>query len=225
MGADGGMAEAALVHKSQIVALPDGADPRHSCLIEPLAVSVHGFERAGINETNASGMKIAIIGGGTIGQCALGVAKSYGAETALVSRHPAQKEAAEKMGADPMQPETASGYDLVIDAAGTNDALAAAVRLARPGAVMMLLATYWGRMELPGTELSMKEIDVIPAIMYCSSLTASAPDSHSTDFHKAAEILAAALKFQKLSLRTASGWMTLWRPFKWLATELRVQSK
>ena len=190
MGADGGMAEAALVHKSQAVALPDGADPKHACLVEPLAVCVHGFERAGINEDNASGMRMVIIGGGTIGQCALGVAKSYGAEAVLMSRHPAQKEAAEKMGADPMQSEAASSYDLVIDAAGTNDALAEAAKLARPGAKMMLLATYWGRMELPGTELSMKEIDVIPAIMYCSSLTASAPDSHSTDFHKASKVLA-----------------------------------
>lgn len=194
MGRDGGMAEAVLVHKSQIVPLPGGVTLESGFLVEPLAVCIHGYERLNFPPEEFSGMKVAIIGGGTIGQCALAVAKSYGAQVTLFSRHPAQKQAAEKLGSQAEKEQ----YDLVIDSAGTESALAQAVSLARPGAKMLLLATYWAGMVLPGTELCMKEIDVVPAIMYCSGVNArhnnnKASDKshrHGDDFIQAAELLA-----------------------------------
>ena len=57
-------------------------------------------------------------------------------------------------------------YDLVVDAAGTASALARAVELCRPGATLLLLATYWEGLELPGFALCMKEVNVVPASMY-----------------------------------------------------------
>lgn len=194
MGADGGMAEAVLAHKSQIVPLPKGVSLQDGCLVEPLAVCVHGFERLNFAPETFSGMSVAIIGGGTIGQCALAIAKKYGAEVTLFSRHPAQKEAAEKLGG--MSEKPAGQYDLVVDSAGTESALKQAVSSARSGAKMLLLATYWGGMTLPGTELCMKEIDIVPAIMYCSGASSGQkPNSgqkhrHASDFIEAAEILA-----------------------------------
>ena len=51
-------------------------------------------------------------------------------------------------------------------AAGSRDALAHALRLCRPGGTLALVATYWEGLELPGFELCMKEVSVVPASMY-----------------------------------------------------------
>ena len=46
------------------------------------------------------------------------------------------------------------------------ESLQQCIHLAKPGGRMILLATYWGGMQIPGFDLCMKEIDVIPAAQY-----------------------------------------------------------
>jgi threonine dehydrogenase-like Zn-dependent dehydrogenase len=155
---DGGMADEIRVPERCLIALPAHVPPADACLVEPLAVATHGLRLAGLRGAT----RVAIVGGGSIGLCALVAAKAAGAEVALVARHDAQRAAGERLGA-----AAASGhYDLVIDAAGTRSALESAVGLCRPGATLLLLASYWGGMELPGLALCMKEIRVQPASMY-----------------------------------------------------------
>ena len=79
------------------------------------------------------GMRVAVIGGGTIGQAALAVARLTGCETAVSARHDAQKEAAERLGAAPLSDEP---YDVVVDAAA--EAFAAASDRAS-GAIKVVL--------------------------------------------------------------------------------------
>jgi len=159
VGRDGGMAEECLVPLSALSPLPAGVAVSDGCLVEPLAVAVHGVRRGGI----AGGDRVAVIGGGTIGQTALVAAQAAGATVDLVARHDRQKEAAARLGAG----EATDGYDVVIEAAGTASALADAVRRCRPGGTVVLLASYWdGTVELPGLEVTMKEITLVPAVMY-----------------------------------------------------------
>ncbi len=110
--------------------LPAGVALGDACLVEPLAVVLHGLRRAGLR----GGERVAVIGGGAIGLCAVAAARAAGAEVALVARHDAQRAAGERLGAG----ARASGsYDLVIDAAGTESALAQrgrAVPAGRPAA-------------------------------------------------------------------------------------------
>ena len=54
----------------------------------------------------------------------------------------------------------------MIDCAGTSSALAEAVRLCRPRGKLLLLGSYWEGMELPGFELCLKEVQIIPSSMY-----------------------------------------------------------
>ena len=63
-----------------VVPLPTGVDARDACLVEPIAIAVHGFRMIGLR----GGMRVAVIGGGTIGQAALAVARLTGCETAIV---------------------------------------------------------------------------------------------------------------------------------------------
>ena len=65
VGIDGGMAEECIVPESSIVALPSGLSPRDACLVEPLAVAVHGIRRGDVRAAE----QVAIVGGGAIGLC------------------------------------------------------------------------------------------------------------------------------------------------------------
>lgn len=160
VGRDGGMAEKVLVPPSALTRLPSGVDPQNGCLVEPLAVAVHGVRRGNIQGTD----RVAIIGGGTIGQTALVVAQQTGAQVDLAARHERQIEAASRLGAGKLE---GNGYDIVIEAAGTASALAEAADRCRPGGTIVLLGSYWnGSVEMPGMAIGMKELSLIPAVMY-----------------------------------------------------------
>ena len=159
---DGGMAEECVVPESAIVPLPGGLSPRDACLVEPLAVAVHGVRRGDVR----TGENVAIVGGGAIGLCAVAAARAIGARVDLGARHDAQHAAGDQLGAGTLADDASSRYDVVIDAAGTTQSLQQCIQLAKPGARMVLLATYWGGIEIPGFDLCMKEINVIPAAQY-----------------------------------------------------------
>jgi L-iditol 2-dehydrogenase len=158
IGADGGMAEEVLVPERCLVRLAPGVRAEDACLVEPLAVAVHGVRKAKL----ASGERVAVVGGGTIGLCAVAACAGEGIEVGLAARHDVQRAAGERLGARELSGE----YDVVVDCAGTPDALNRACAIAKPGARMVLLASYWDGFAPPGHALCMKEIRVLPSFMY-----------------------------------------------------------
>ncbi len=172
---DGGMSEIIVVPERCLVALAPGVLVRDACLVEPMAVAVHGVRLGGIGP----GDTVAVIGGGTIGLCAVTASRALGASVALYARHDVQREAGERLGAGKPLDE----YDIVIESAGTDSALDSAVAMARPGGRVVLLATYWQGMKMPGFPLCMKELKVIPSSMYSR-------DGDLRDFDRAAALVA-----------------------------------
>ncbi len=163
IGRDGGMADELVVPEHCLVRLPPGVSPADACLVEPLAVAVHGLRKA----APARPSRVAVIGGGAIGLCAVAAAATTAGEIALRARHDAQRAAGERLGARLLDTAAADGdYDLVIDCAGTASALKEACELTRPGGSLLLLASYWDGFEPPGMTLCMKEIRVVPSFMY-----------------------------------------------------------
>lgn len=177
VGRDGGMAERARVPAAALVPLPAGVRVQDACLVEPLAIAVHGIRRAALNGSE----RVAVIGGGTIGLTGVAAARATGARVDLSARHDAQRAAGERLGAGTIDPD--AGYDVVIDAAGTTESLEQAVALARPLGTLLILSTFWEGMTMPGMALCMKEIDVLPASMY-------ARHGPSRDIDAAAALLA-----------------------------------
>lgn len=161
-GMDGGMAEQIIVPERAIVPLPSGLQARDACLIEPLAVAIHGLRLAGFN----AGQRVAVVGGGSIGQCALAATAAAGANTQLIARHDVQLLAGQRLGATSDSKAPEGEFDLVVDAAGTKSALETCLQLCKPGGTLLLLATYWGGLELNGFLLGMKEVKIIAASMY-----------------------------------------------------------
>lgn len=160
VGRDGGMAEYCLAPASSIAVLPSGVDPTVACLVEPIAVAVHGIRRGAVRGSQ----RVAVIGGGTIGQTASLAAQMTGASVDLVARHDVQREAATRLGASD---GVTDGYDVVVEAAGTDSALEQAANACRPGGTIIGLGTYWhGTVQMPGMAMGMKELNFVPAVMY-----------------------------------------------------------
>ena len=159
IGRDGGMAEHVLVPEHLLVALPSGLDVMNASLVEPLAVTVRALHRAGVHD----GAHVAVIGGGSIGLCAVAVARHLGARVELVARHEHQLEAGARLGA---VPATDTPVPIVIEAAGTESALAAAVEKAAPKGTVGIPGSYWDPVTLPGMMMGVKEVSLVPSAMY-----------------------------------------------------------
>ena len=79
----GGMSECIVVPERCLVPLAPGVSARDACLVEPLAVAIHGLRLAGVRGDH----RVAVVGGGTIGLCAVAAVTGLGAPVALVARH------------------------------------------------------------------------------------------------------------------------------------------
>ncbi len=156
---DGGMADAVAVDPSCVVELPGGLDPADVALVEPLAVGVHALHRAEVGP----GVRVGVVGAGSVGLVAAALAARAGAEVDVAARHPGQVAAVERLG---LRPELGRRYDVVVEAAGTASALATAVDVARTGATVVLPGTYWSPVELPGLAAQLKELALLPAVYY-----------------------------------------------------------
>jgi threonine dehydrogenase-like Zn-dependent dehydrogenase len=174
MSINGGMAEKIRVPETCLVKLDPKIILKDACLIEPLAVAYHGF----IRTNTKSHHRIAVIGAGAIGLCAVAVAKFIGCDVDLHARYEHQAEAGKKLGAGNLN----GVYDRVIDCVGTKETLKMSARSAKPGAWIVLLGIPIEGIQLPGLKVIMNEIKLFPSIMYGSS-------SGVKDFEQAAKIL------------------------------------
>ena len=151
VSADGGLADAVVCDRRSLVPLPVGLAPRDACLVEPLAVSVHGLGLAGAE----AGTTVAVVGGGSIGLTAVAAAVDLGCTVALEARHAHQAVAGEQLGS--VGPPVGE-FDLVVEAAGTQSALDRAFDLVVPGGQVLMLSTAWDPVRLPPFVAGTKEV-------------------------------------------------------------------
>jgi len=155
---DGGMADEVVVGPECLIPLPVGLDVRDAGLVEPVACAVHALARARVE----SGMRVAVIGGGTLGIAAVAAAVEAGCEVGSMTRHPHQADAVEAMGGRPAE----GHYDVVIESAGTSSAFAEAAHLARVRGTVAILGTYWDDLTVAAMPLSLKELDIVGCLAY-----------------------------------------------------------
>jgi len=176
---DGGMAERVLVGEPGLVPLPAGLAVTDACLVEPLAVAVHGLRLADAGPPT----RLAVVGGGTIGLAAVAAARGAGVtEVGLAARHDHQRAAGERLGASVVED---GEYDVVVEAAGTDAALEQAAALCRPGGLVLFLSTHWSPVAIPGIPALMKELAFRWSYTYGSH-------GDGRDLDDAAALLAAA---------------------------------
>jgi 2-desacetyl-2-hydroxyethyl bacteriochlorophyllide A dehydrogenase len=176
--ADGGMSEQFRAPPERMVDVPDGLDLRDACLVEPASVSWHALRLGGV----APGTSVAVVGAGALGLLAVAGALRMGAtEVALEARHPHQKEAGTRLGASV---GAAGSYDVVVEAAGSQESLARCGELVAPGGSVVVPGVHFGPVELEWHPLFIKEARVVPSLGYCAH-------DGVREFDEAAEMLAA----------------------------------
>jgi len=173
----GGMSELFRVPEQHLVPLPDGLDVGDASLCEPGSVAWHSIQACGVGPET----RVAVVGGGAIGLLAAVGAQQLGAlEVALDARHPHQHEAREKLGIA----EPTAGYDVVVEAAGSESGIHRAVDLARPRGTVVLLGLYGPGTEFPFMAALSKELIVRPSVGFCRG-------QHGHDYAAVAAMFAA----------------------------------
>ncbi len=155
---DGGLADHVWIDPTCAVPLPPSLALDVACLVEPLAVALHGAHRAGV----VPGARVLVIGAGPIGLCAMAVARELGASVDGKGNRPERQATAERLGAGSM---SGTDYDIVLDAAGTQSSLDQATSMVRPGGTIGVLASFWMPVTI-GMSLLMKEVMLVPAFTY-----------------------------------------------------------
>jgi (R,R)-butanediol dehydrogenase/meso-butanediol dehydrogenase/diacetyl reductase/L-iditol 2-dehydrogenase len=154
-----GMAEYVIWHESQVYKLPDGVSLLNGSLLEPLSIAVHMTDQV----KPKLGARVAVSGGGPIGQLVLQCMRRYGA-TSLTMIEPVanRRELAKRFGArftiDPINQDVIEeakkitgglGFDAVVDVSGAPKAAEKVPHIMARGGTMLFGAMYPVDYEMP----------------------------------------------------------------------------
>jgi (R,R)-butanediol dehydrogenase/meso-butanediol dehydrogenase/diacetyl reductase len=143
----GCFAERVVAHHKRIFRLPKEMSDEVGAMVEPTAVSVHANRRAELRK----GMKVVVIGGGTIGLLTAQVARAYGASQVVISEPLGSRRAlAKDLGftflCNPMEEDIVALVkhqvgmpDVVFDVVSTKKTLMDAEMMLRPNGVLVLV--------------------------------------------------------------------------------------
>ena len=159
--ADGGMAEQFMAPKDHLIDLPAGLDVRDAPVVEPASVSWHALRLAGVGP----GTRVAVVGAGALGLLAVAGARRMGADDiGLEARHQHQMDAGDRLGAHVGATGT---YDVVVEAAGSNEGIARAIELVGPRGTVVSVGVHMGKVEIDWMPLFNLEASLIPSLGYC----------------------------------------------------------
>lgn len=137
----GGYAERMLLSAPLLLPIPNGLDPRHAALTEPLAVGLHAVNKSGIGR----GETALVLGCGPIGIAIIAALSNSGVETIVAADFsPRRRDLAMAMGAHQvLDPATGSPFDtvtpaVVFEAVGVPGVIDDALRRAPVGARMVV---------------------------------------------------------------------------------------
>ena len=191
-GQNGGMSQRATVPAYLAYNVPPSVDAEGAALAEPLACSVHGFRKIGLQGHET----VFVVGAGTIGLTAILAARAVGAKVIVLARHPHQRAAAERLGAMEVLGEDEASMQRIADLVAGNaidvavetvggkaETLWQAQRVLRPKGRLLVLGVFTGGpVPINALHLAVKEIEMV------GSMTYNAEDGH-VDYKIALEVV------------------------------------
>ena len=166
------------VDAAKVTPLPDTMSFDEGALIEPLAVAVHAVKQAG----DVRGLNIVVLGAGPIGNLVAQTAKGMGAAGVMITDiSDLRLEKAAGCGVDycintkkddlgqailnAFGPDKA---DIIYDCAGNNTTMGQAIKYARKGSVIILVAVFAGMATIDLAVANDHELDIKSTMMYRS---------------------------------------------------------
>lgn len=165
-----------VTESSKVTPLPEEMSDDEGAMIEPLAVAVHAVKRAG----DVKGLKIAVLGAGPIGNLVAQAAKGMGAEGVLITdisdiRLEKAKECGVAYTANTKREDFGEAMlrcfgpdkaDVIYDCAGNDITMGQAIKYARKGSTIILVAVYEGMAAVDLAVLNDHELDLNTTMMY-----------------------------------------------------------
>ncbi len=158
-----------------VTKLPDDMDYKKGAMIEPLAVAVHAISRVG----DVNGLNISVIGAGPIGNLVAQTAKALGANVMLSDISDYRLTLGKKTGIEHVYNTKNMDYndalidcfgpdkaDVIYDCAGNDITMNSAIRSARKGSTIILVAVYAGMANVDLAVLNDHELDLNTTMMY-----------------------------------------------------------
>ncbi|HYP73523.1 MAG TPA: alcohol dehydrogenase catalytic domain-containing protein [Microbacterium sp.] len=185
---DGGLAEYVSVPGATCLEIAGDVPAEVAVLAEPLAVGVRALRRTSVT----AGERVAVLGGGAVGQLVARLARARGTDVTLIEPMAARREVAERSGITAVHPDAlaeavaatpdGAGFDVVLECAGFDGAVRTSADIARSG----------GRVAVLGVSTS--AIDVTPWDLIARELTVQGVLSHTlADFAEALDALTSGL--------------------------------
>lgn len=164
------------VDSAKVTPLPDDMSFDEGAMIEPLAVAVHAIRQAG----DINGLKVAILGAGPIGNLVAQAAKALGAASVMITDVSDYRlDIASKCGIDYCINTKNENFgdamlkffgpdkaDIIYDCAGNNITMGQAIKYARKGSVIMLVAVFAGMATIDLAVVNDHELDLKSTMMY-----------------------------------------------------------
>jgi len=164
------------VDAAKITPLPESMGFDEGAMLEPLAVAVHAVGRMG----DVSGLKVAVLGAGPIGNLVAQVAKGQGAGSVMITdvsdiRLAKAKECGVEFTVNTLHENFGEAMvkcfgpdkaDVIYDCAGNDITMGQAIKYARKGSTIILVAVYAGMANVDLAVLNDHELDLNTTMMY-----------------------------------------------------------
>ena len=164
------------VDAAKVTPLPENMTFDQGAMIEPTAVAVHSVLRAG----SPQGKKIAVIGAGPIGNLVAQAAKAMGAQSVMITdisdfRLGKARECGIDFTYNTKQADFGDAMleafgpdkaDVIYDCCGNDITMGQAIRYARKGSTIILVAVYVGMASVDLAMLNDHELDLNTSMMY-----------------------------------------------------------
>lgn len=164
------------VDASKVTPLPETMTEDEGAMIEPLAVAVHAVRRAG----DVTGARIVVLGAGPIGNLVAQTAKGMGAASVMITDvSDLRLEMAKQCGVDFAVNTAREEFgeamvrcfgpdkaDVIYDCAGNDITINQAVRCARKGSTLVLVAVFEKMASVDLAVLNDHELDLNTSMMY-----------------------------------------------------------
>jgi threonine dehydrogenase-like Zn-dependent dehydrogenase len=161
LGADGSFAEYVAVPAANLHPVPDGLTDEQAVFTEPLAAAFSILEQAPVEP----GADTVVLGDGKLGLLCAQVLRRAGASVTLIGRHDDKLAIAAGLGIATVRTEGAwrrhEPADLVVEATGSADGLAAAMAAVRPRGTLVLKSTVAAEHRLSLAPLVIDEVTVV----------------------------------------------------------------
>ena len=168
-GAMGGLAELVDVPEGAVHAVDPSLSPALGATAEPVAVSLRGVSLAHLRPDS----RALVLGSGSIGLMTGLFARDRSAEVGITARYPHQREAARKLGLEPLAEDALHDWardrrpDVFFETVGGHaDTLNEAIAVCRPGGRIVILGVFTEPPPIDALQLVIKEVQLVGSVLY-----------------------------------------------------------